>query len=141
VLEQARLPGRRRQREQFKAWLARGQSDDPADGPFRAFRAAVRKARAQGEMHALRVIQAAMPSHWQAAAWFLERSNPKRWGWVDRLKATLQGGTSAGASKIQIVYEEDWRQVGADDRRAITHGKSALIVNGKGYSGSSLLDL
>ena len=74
-------------RSTFKAWLARGKSPDPTDAPYRAFRAAVQKARAHGEYHALGVIQAAMPTHWQAAAWFLERSQPRRWARVDRLKA------------------------------------------------------
>jgi hypothetical protein len=60
----------------FKTWLTRGKSEDEADAPFRAFRAAVRKARAHGESFALKVIQDAMPDHWQAAAWFLKRSKP-----------------------------------------------------------------
>ena len=74
----------------FKSWVARGKSLDEADAPFRAFRADVQKARAAGEAAALKVIHEAMPTTWQAAAWFLERSRPERWGRVDRLKAKVQ---------------------------------------------------
>src|SRR5688572_11007505 len=64
----------------FKTWMARGKSDRRADATYRAFRAGVKKARARGEAHALKIIRRAMPDHWQAAAWFLERSAPRRWG-------------------------------------------------------------
>ena len=68
----------------FKSWVARGKSRDEADAPFRAFRADVKKARAAGEAAALKIIHAAMPTTWQAAAWFLERSRPERWARASR---------------------------------------------------------
>ena len=68
----------------FKSWVARGKSPDEADAPYRAFRADVQKARAAGEAAALKVIHAAMPTTWQAAAWFLERSRPARWARAGR---------------------------------------------------------
>jgi hypothetical protein len=97
----------------FKSWLARGRSEDEADAPYRAFRAAVKKARAHGESFALKIIQDASPDHWQAAAWFLERSQPTRWGRVDRMKATID----------REVMEMDVKQMTDEQLRAIVDGK------------------
>lgn len=68
-------------------WLKRGrlaeQSDDPQndDLPFLELLEAVKKAQAAAEIAALKVIREASDrGTWQAAAWFLERSNPDAWG-------------------------------------------------------------
>jgi hypothetical protein len=68
-------------------WLQRGrlaeQSDNPKsdDLPFLELLEAVKKAQAAAEIAALSVIrEAAERGTWQAAAWFLERSNPDAWG-------------------------------------------------------------
>jgi hypothetical protein len=74
----------------FKAWMTRGNSEADDDAPYRAFRADVKKARAAGEAAALKVIHEAMPTSWQAAAWFLERHWPERWGRRDRIKAKIE---------------------------------------------------
>jgi hypothetical protein len=105
----------------FKSWMARGKSEDEADAPYRAFRAAVRKARAHGESFALKVIQDAMPDHWQAAAWFLERSQPTRWGRVDRMKATID----------KEVMEMDVKQMSDEQLEAIVAGKPFPRMNGR----------
>ena len=64
----------------FKTWMSRGKSDAPEDAPFRAFRATVKRANAMAQVHALTTLNKAMRNHWQAAAWYLERTDPKRWG-------------------------------------------------------------
>ncbi len=63
------------------AWLRRAE-DHPEDcgSPFLEFLEAVEKARAEAELDAIRTIREAAPRSWQAAAWYLERSYPKRWG-------------------------------------------------------------
>jgi transposase-like protein len=63
------------------AWLRRAE-DHPDDcgSPFLEFLEAVEKARAEAELDAIRTIREAAPRSWQAAAWYLERSYPKRWG-------------------------------------------------------------
>ena len=49
--------------------------------PFMEFSEAVKKARAEAEgAHIRNIRKAADNGVWQASAWFLERSHPKKWG-------------------------------------------------------------
>lgn len=101
----------------FKTWVARGKSRADEDAPYRAFRADVRKARSAGEAAALKVIHEAMPDHWQAAAWFLERSKPARWGKVDRIKAEEREAMRAKAGDPDDGF--DWSKLSRDEMRTV----------------------
>jgi hypothetical protein len=64
-------------------WLERGEQDaeDELDTPYRRIWLAIGTAKVIATHRMLSVITAA--SHrgaWRAAAWFLERSNPRHWG-------------------------------------------------------------
>ncbi len=73
------------------------------DAEYRAFRTSVKMARASSESDALAVIrQAARDGTWQAAAWYLERSNPRRWGKVARFKAEI---TARGDARPLVSAE------------------------------------
>ncbi len=76
-----------------RGWVRRAE-DYPRDcGPeLLAFLAAYKKARADAELEAISVIRGAMPKTWQAAAWYLERSYPERWGRQQRVEVTGGGG-------------------------------------------------
>lgn len=69
-------------------------ADEP-DPPAWAvdFANAVKEARAQAEVRNLTLIQKAAKDakHWTAAAWFLERSYPNRWGRVTRVQQEISG--------------------------------------------------
>lgn len=59
-------------------WIEEG---DKGRSPYREFRDAVKKAEAASEFDALATIRgAARDGTWQAAAWYLERKHPDRWG-------------------------------------------------------------
>ncbi len=75
-----------------RGWIRRAE-DHPEDcGPeFLAFLAAYKKARADAELEAVGVIRAAAGRSWQAAAWYLERPYPDRWG--RRVIATEREGS------------------------------------------------
>lgn len=62
------------------AWMRRGESVEPIDKEYAAFLAELTMARAQAETEALRTVLTASHDSWQAAAWYLERSFPQRWG-------------------------------------------------------------
>ena len=65
-------------KDTFYDWLKRGAA---YEAPFKCFSDAVQKAAAEAEVRDLAVIdKAARNGTWQAAAWKLERRNPKAWG-------------------------------------------------------------
>ena len=66
-------------------WLERGRKK--GSGAFRQLRRDVGRALAQAELRAVLVIQKAGAKQWQAAAWFLERRWPHRWGRTSRERA------------------------------------------------------
>jgi hypothetical protein len=62
----------------FYSWLKKGE--DEASGLFRDFLDAVRQVEAQRECEALAHISEAAHHDWRAAAWYLARRYPERWG-------------------------------------------------------------
>lgn len=62
----------------FNRWMQRGERE--ADGPFWAFRSAILRAEAEAEVDMVAAWNNAMPDNWRAAAAFLERRYPERWG-------------------------------------------------------------
>jgi transposase-like protein len=77
-----------------------GHDIDENDRIYMEFAEAVEKARAQAEARNLLLIQqAAQSGTWQAAAWYLERSFPKRWGRKDKLEMT---GKDEGPLEVTV---------------------------------------
>jgi hypothetical protein len=64
-------------RSTFYRWLKWGRRREPG---FIEFRDAIQKARAEAEDHFVGIIREAAAKSWQAAAWWLERRSPRRWG-------------------------------------------------------------
>jgi len=69
---------------------------------FQEFSEAVKKARAEAEGAHIRNIRRASDNGvWQASAWWLERSFPKKWG----KRSTLEiGGEDGEPIKFQVSY-------------------------------------
>lgn len=67
-------------KETFYQWMKRGARSGASDAPYAAFAEEVTAAQAQAESRAVAVIAKAAEHHWQAAAWYLERRAPARWG-------------------------------------------------------------
>jgi transposase-like protein len=58
-------------------WMERGEKGEE---PFLQFLQSIKKAKAKSEIRHIDVIDKAMEKNWQAAAWWLERSNQSNWG-------------------------------------------------------------
>ncbi|HKE79025.1 MAG TPA: hypothetical protein VKB54_06940 [Solirubrobacteraceae bacterium] len=67
-------------RRTYYRWLARGQSNRARDRPYADLRDRIGQARAEAEARAVAQIARAGADDWRAAAWFLERGFPDRWG-------------------------------------------------------------
>lgn len=91
----------------YYRWLENADNPD-ADPKYREFREAITRARAEAEArHVLHVEQAAR-TDWKAAAWFLERSFPTRYGRQQRIEHTgADGGaiTLAGLESLMGVSD------------------------------------
>jgi hypothetical protein len=98
-------------------WLAEGRdANDKSDAGeeitdretlCRDFCDAVEKARADAMLRNIGVIQtAAQNGTWQAAAWYLERTNPKKWGRHDTVEVT---GADGGAIQVEVSVKDTLR--------------------------------
>lgn len=68
---------------------------------------AVEKARADASIRNLMVIQqAAQEGNWQASAWYLERTNPKKWGRHETVEIT---GAEGGPIQVEVSAKETLR--------------------------------
>ena len=63
----------------FHRWMKDAESA-PERSALWEFRESVKRARALAEHRNVLIIQKAARTNWTAAAWYLERSNPKEWG-------------------------------------------------------------
>ena len=76
----------------FHRWMHDADSA-PEGAALREFRERVKRARAEAEHRNVMVIQRAARKNWTAAAWYLERSNPREWG--RKRFVTSKGETTA----------------------------------------------
>lgn len=102
-------------RSTFYTWVDRGEIEaarvdtggepQESEAPFLEFYLAQVKARADARVKALTVImRAAHDGHWQAAAWYLERSRPQEWS---RTTRTEWSGPQGGPVAVQGVPIEE----------------------------------
>lgn len=94
-------------------WVNRGRAEatrladdpkakpDPKEAPFLELADMVEKARGEAWVRNLMLIQrAARDGTWQAAAWFMERSAPDRWG--RRYQTVEHTGPEGGPVQTQV---------------------------------------
>jgi len=99
-------------------WLKDAENENTS--PLkRVFFEAIKEAEAQAERDYLEVIKKASDKHWQAAAWWLERKFPDKWGRFQRVEHEFKGG-------VLVVPE----QQSADEWEAVV--KRGAIVGGNG---------
>jgi len=72
-------------KDTFYKWLLRGGKGEE---PFKALADAVEHAAAEAESRDVLHMANHARKHWQAAAWRLERKNPKKWARKDSLELT-----------------------------------------------------
>lgn len=90
----------------YERWMKRGS--ESKRGIFVDFVEAIKKAEAEAEVANLKIVEVASCRNWQAAAWFLERKYPDRWG----RKQLELAGVADKPLKVEIVIV---RSSGADN--------------------------
>ncbi len=63
-------------------WLKKGQE---GKSPYAEFLDAIKKAESEAHVNYVAIVASHAPKQWQAAAWWLERRFPDKWGRRDRL--------------------------------------------------------
>jgi len=106
-------------------WLELAQKKN-ARAELREFRESLERAEAEAEvLKVSRIAQAADNGRWQAAAWWLERKHPERWGQQTKIKAEVSG---PNGEPIAISIEEARKVV----LEMLNEGESdGLIVEGE----------
>lgn len=104
----------------FYNWLDRGQNErdrlranpdaepDVDESIFLDFLNAIEKARHEAEARNVAIIQKAAISTWQAAAWYLERTQPKKFARMEKAEIT---GADGGAVRVDVSTEDLERKV------------------------------
>jgi len=105
-------------------WLELSQKKN-ARAELRQFRESLERAEAEAEvLKVSRIAQAADNGRWQAAAWWLERKYPERWGLQTKIRAEVSG---PNGEPIAINIEEARKAV----LQILTEGESdGLIIEG-----------
>lgn len=85
-------------------WLSKGRDhqDTGRTTIYSTFLRDVDAAECAAEVFAVAQIRQAAAENWTAAAWYLERKYPDRWGRKDR--TLLEGGAAADAKPIVVRF-------------------------------------
>lgn len=85
----------------YYRWLEKGREEP--NSKFGDFWEAVKKAKAQSEARNVMIIERAAEKTWQAAAWYLERTCPERWG----LKRNIEVTDRADEVQVEQMTEQE----------------------------------
>ena len=111
----------------YYTWMKKGE--DAKSGKYREFRESVKEAKAQAEVILVAQIKQAIPEHWQAAAWMLERRNPEKWG----RRVVQQEITTKGGGPVEVVVKVDLSDVSEEEIVAV--GRKLRGIDGDSGSG------
>jgi hypothetical protein len=92
-------------RKIFYEWLKRGAR--ATTGIHREFSNDVQKALAEAELLHLRNISEAAKKEWQAAAWYLERRYPDRWGRRQAVDISASDGSLGRSLKDWLLSKKE----------------------------------
>lgn len=89
-------------------WLNKGEK--AKSGMYRELWEEVQKAESRAETRYVSIIAKAAPENWQAAAWWLERKYPERWGRKDKVDLSAD----KDGFKVVVEYIDKEKQDGSE---------------------------
>jgi len=107
----------------------------PTEQLYASFAIEVEKARGFAEVQNVEVIRRASQDNWTAAAWWLERTNPKSWGRVQRTEIT---GADGGA--IEVDASAVNRKIEAMLANRLVIDAQVVADNAELTTGSEIVD-
>jgi hypothetical protein len=91
--------------------MKKGRESKTQSGKYWNFWNSIKKAKYEGEAHAVEGIKAAGEKNWTAYAWLLERMYPDRWGKRQRVEmkheGTLKHDVTVDRDYLKKVYDSD----------------------------------
>lgn len=99
--------------------VAAGETDENAD-LLLEFLESIKKAEAKAEAKRIALIDKQAADDWRAAAWYLERRYPKRWGRSDRLNVEASG-PDGGAIPLETTIRPDLSNLSLEELEVL-HG-------------------
>jgi len=106
-------------RQTLHNWMKRGEKEEP---DFLRFLQDIKKAKAKAETKHIEIIEKAMDKNWQAAAWWLERSNKEQWGMRQEVKMEHSGKITFG--QLREILKTDEQQPAGNDKTTSTNNIS-----------------
>jgi hypothetical protein len=92
------------------------------------FADALQRARAEAEVRDVTLIRQAARTQWQAAAWWLERSFPQRYGRRDKLEVTEAPAIDVSLyTDAELDVLRELLQKGRDDPAVIVQGSGRAL--------------
>lgn len=88
----------------FEALARCPESFDPKEWVFVVFKYQTERARARAEVGSLKLIRDAADTSWRAAAWYLERTHPERYGL--RQSVNLAGSPGSPVEVKTVTVDE-----------------------------------
>lgn len=87
----------------FYRWLREGE-DAPIESQAYQFCESVKKSVSEARNRNVVIIQKHAANNWQAAAWYLERSDPEHWGKRDKVEMT---GKDGEAMELSVISQKE----------------------------------
>lgn len=97
----------------FYNWMKKGEKS--SSGKFREFWESIKKAEAVAEAKRIKLITDAAEQNWQAAAWYLERRYPNKWGRQTRVEKQISNNTDDSIKNYKNALNEIAEEVWEDD--------------------------
>ena len=105
-------------------WMKKGRESKTQSGKYWNFWNSIKKAKYEGEAHAVEGIKAAGEKNWTAYAWLLERMYPDRWGKRQRVEMEHSGKVEKEVKgELKIEVSDESRKLAAKLSRSI-HSKN-----------------
>lgn len=134
-------------------WRYRGRKDPEKFPEYAAWNEAIEQVKAEVQAEMVDVVRntalSGAPNTWQAAAWYLERTDPEHWSRRDKVEIKNEGGPLVQVNQV-ILGDENARAASRELLNRLAAGSPTEPLGlgagsepegSRGRSGSEVLDV